>query len=45
MRASIHDAGGMDVAILSKAKAKASIPTNGKDDEVSLIPCLFFFFF
>lgn len=35
MRASIHDVGDTDVVILSKAKARASIPTNGKDIEVS----------
>lgn len=34
MRAAIHDAGDADVVILSKAKARASISTNGKDDEV-----------
>lgn len=36
MRASIHDSGDMDAVILSKAKARASIPANGKDDEVKL---------
>ncbi|EXC21740.1 Vacuolar protein sorting-associated protein 54 [Morus notabilis] len=36
MRASIHDAGNTDVGILSKAKARASIPANGKDAEVKL---------
>lgn len=36
MRASIHDAGDMDVVIISKAKARVSISSNGKDDEVSL---------
>lgn len=35
MRAAIHDAGDTDVAIISKAKARASISLNGKDDEVS----------
>lgn len=35
MCASIHDAGDTDVGILSKAKARASIPANGKDAEVS----------
>ncbi|KAH9795933.1 vacuolar protein sorting-associated protein 54 [Citrus sinensis] len=33
MRAAIHDAGDTDVAIISKAKARASISLNGKDDE------------
>ncbi|KAG2689589.1 hypothetical protein I3843_09G145100 [Carya illinoinensis] len=33
MRASIHDAGDSDVVILSQVKARASIPTNGKDDD------------
>ncbi|KAK9267669.1 hypothetical protein L1049_010100 [Liquidambar formosana] len=36
MRASIHDAGDMDTLILSKAKARASVPTNDNDDEVKL---------
>ncbi|KAG2689593.1 hypothetical protein I3843_09G145100 [Carya illinoinensis] len=36
MRASIHDAGDSDVVILSQVKARASIPTNGKDDDVKL---------
>ncbi|XP_065847801.1 vacuolar protein sorting-associated protein 54, chloroplastic isoform X2 [Euphorbia lathyris] len=36
MRAAIHDAGDIDVVILSRAKAKASIPSNGIDDEVKL---------
>ncbi|XP_059667466.1 vacuolar protein sorting-associated protein 54, chloroplastic isoform X2 [Cornus florida] len=36
MRASIHDAGNMDAVILSKAKSRANIPTNGEDDEVKL---------
>ncbi|KAJ4702783.1 Vacuolar protein sorting-associated protein 54 chloroplastic [Melia azedarach] len=36
MRASIHDAGDMDVVIISKAKARVSISSNGKDDEVIL---------
>jgi vacuolar protein sorting-associated protein 54 len=35
MRASIHDAGGSDVVILSQVKARASVPINGKDDDVS----------
>ncbi|XP_062162661.1 vacuolar protein sorting-associated protein 54, chloroplastic isoform X3 [Alnus glutinosa] len=33
MRASIHDAGGSDVVILSQVKARASVPINGKDDD------------
>ncbi|KAH9747610.1 vacuolar protein sorting-associated protein 54 [Citrus sinensis] len=36
MRAAIHDAGDTDVAIISKAKARASISLNGKDDEVTV---------
>ncbi|KDP34906.1 hypothetical protein JCGZ_09194 [Jatropha curcas] len=32
MRAAIHDAGGRDVVILLKSKARASISTNGKDE-------------
>ncbi|KAL0012003.1 hypothetical protein SO802_007111 [Lithocarpus litseifolius] len=37
MRAAIQDAGNSDVAILSQVKARASIPTNGKDnDQVNL---------
>ncbi|KAE7995999.1 hypothetical protein FH972_000748 [Carpinus fangiana] len=36
MRASIHDAGGSDVVILSQVKARASVPINGKDDDVKL---------
>ncbi|KAG4946811.1 hypothetical protein JHK87_042818 [Glycine soja] len=33
IRASLHDAAEKDVIILSKAKARASLPMNGKDDE------------
>ncbi|OIV97295.1 hypothetical protein TanjilG_07047 [Lupinus angustifolius] len=36
VRASIHDAAETDAIILSKAKARASLPMNGKDDEVTL---------
>ncbi|KAK7838672.1 vacuolar protein sorting-associated protein 54 [Quercus suber] len=36
MRAAIQDAGNSDVVILSQVKARASIPTNGKDDDVNL---------
>lgn len=36
MRASMHDVGNMDAIILSRAKARASIPTNRNDDEVKL---------
>ncbi|XP_057430174.1 vacuolar protein sorting-associated protein 54, chloroplastic [Lotus japonicus] len=36
IRASLHDATETDVIILSKAKARASLPMNGKDDEVKL---------
>ncbi|XP_061356195.1 vacuolar protein sorting-associated protein 54, chloroplastic isoform X2 [Gastrolobium bilobum] len=36
IRASLHDAQETDVIILSKAKARASLPMNGKDDEVKL---------
>ncbi|XP_058722884.1 vacuolar protein sorting-associated protein 54, chloroplastic-like isoform X1 [Vicia villosa] len=36
IRASLHDAAESDVIILSKAKARASLPMNGKDDEVKL---------
>lgn len=44
LRASIHDAGGSDVVILSQVKARASVPINGKDDDVSLVAYLFIFF-
>lgn len=40
MRTSIHDAGNIDAVILSKAKARENLPTNGRDDEVSMI-CAF----
>ncbi|KAM7505724.1 hypothetical protein LguiB_004628 [Lonicera macranthoides] len=36
MRASMHDAGDMDAVILSKSKTRATLLTNGKDDEVRL---------
>lgn len=36
MRASIRDAGDMDITILTNAKTRASNPTNGKEDEVKL---------
>lgn len=36
IRASLNDAAEKDVIILSKAKARASLPMNGKDDEVRL---------
>nr|KYP37688.1 Vacuolar protein sorting-associated protein 54 [Cajanus cajan] len=36
IRASLHDAAEKDSIILSKAKARASLPMNGKDDEVML---------
>ncbi|RDX85864.1 Vacuolar protein sorting-associated protein 54, chloroplastic, partial [Mucuna pruriens] len=36
IRASLHDAAEKDVIILSKAKARASLSMNGKDDEVKL---------
>ncbi|KAG4388007.1 hypothetical protein GLYMA_09G083800v4 [Glycine max] len=36
IRASLNDAAEKDVIILSKAKARASLPMNGKDDEVKL---------
>ncbi|XP_050872438.1 vacuolar protein sorting-associated protein 54, chloroplastic isoform X2 [Lathyrus oleraceus] len=36
IRASLHDAAESDGIILSKAKARASLPMNGKDDEVKL---------
>ncbi|KAF7803897.1 vacuolar protein sorting-associated protein 54, chloroplastic isoform X1 [Senna tora] len=36
IRASIHDAAERDVIILSKSKARASLPMNGTDDEVKL---------
>ena len=41
MRASIRDAGGSDVVILSQVKARASIPINGKDDDVSSVACIY----
>lgn len=37
MHAAIDNSGDIDVAILSKAKARASISSNGKVDEVCLI--------
>lgn len=36
IRASLHDAAESDVIILSKAKSRASLLMNGKDDEVKL---------
>lgn len=42
IRASLQDAAEKDGIILSKAKAKASLPMNGKDDEVRL--CLHIYF-
>ncbi|XP_038679794.1 vacuolar protein sorting-associated protein 54, chloroplastic-like isoform X1 [Tripterygium wilfordii] len=36
MRTSIHEVGDTDVVILSKTKARAIIPMNGKDDEFEL---------
>ncbi|WCJ24438.1 Vacuolar protein sorting-associated protein 54 chloroplastic [Euphorbia peplus] len=36
VRAAIHDAGDTDVVILSRAKAKASISSNGRNDDVKL---------
>lgn len=45
MRASMHDAGDMDAVILSKSKTRATLLTNGKDDEVSMNAiCLTFLF-
>jgi hypothetical protein len=46
IRASLHDAAESDVIILSKAKARASLPMNGKDDFIlntSFLFCLFYF--
>jgi len=42
IRASLQDAAEKDGIILSKAKARASLPMNGKDDEVRLYLYLFF---
>lgn len=39
MRTSIHDAGNMDVAIVSRAKA--SLPMNGEVDEVRVVTRVF----
>ncbi|KAG4957144.1 hypothetical protein JHK85_043524 [Glycine max] len=39
IRASLHDAAEKDVIILSKAKARASLPMNGKDDEFQDAVC------
>lgn len=39
MRTSIHDAGNMDAAIMSRAKA--SLPMNGEVDEVRVM-CLYY---
>ncbi|KAJ8758668.1 hypothetical protein K2173_000389 [Erythroxylum novogranatense] len=36
LHASIHEAGDRDVIILTNAKARASVSTNGKDDNVKL---------
>ncbi|KAL7241753.1 hypothetical protein ACSBR1_014359 [Camellia fascicularis] len=36
MRTSIHGVGNMDAVILSKIKARASLPKNGEDNEVKL---------
>ncbi|KAB1222969.1 Vacuolar protein sorting-associated protein 54, chloroplastic [Morella rubra] len=36
MRASIHDGGDFDIVILSQVKARATIPANGKVDDVKL---------
>ncbi|KAK7411728.1 hypothetical protein VNO78_03165 [Psophocarpus tetragonolobus] len=36
IRASLHDAAEKDGMVLSKAKARASLPMNGKDGEVNL---------
>lgn len=36
MRVSIHETGGIDTVILFKAKARASMSDNGKDDDVLL---------
>ena len=41
IRASLHDAAESDVIILSKAKSRASLLMNGKDDEVR--PSLLFY--
>lgn len=41
MRASIHDGGDFDIVILSQVKARATIPANGKVDDVSLLTSLF----
>lgn len=45
MRASIRDAGDMDITILTNAKTRASNPTNGKEDEVSMVTCSLCFTF
>ena len=37
MRASLHDTGDSDAIILLRAKERASNPTNGRIDEVSLV--------
>lgn len=34
MRASVHDVGDMDLIILSKVKARASVSVNGAEDEI-----------
>ncbi|GFS43545.1 similar to VPS54 [Actinidia rufa] len=36
MRTSIHDAGNRDAVILSRARARANLPTNEDEDEVNL---------
>lgn len=43
IRASLHDAAETDVLILSKAKARASLPMNGKDDEVRVVSSITFY--
>lgn len=36
MRASLHDAGDLDAIIVSTAKERASVPSNGRLDDVSI---------
>lgn len=37
LRASLHDAGNLDVVIVSRAKERASVPNNGILDDVSMM--------
>lgn len=36
MRASLHDSGDLDNVIVSRAKERSSVPSNGRLDDVSM---------